>query len=284
MSGRDLAVGLLAAVVAWPGAARAQETSRDTSAAKVPFVTALWRTLSDPERGSYVRPLASAAIPGAGQLLGVQERGALYLIAEALLLTRFVAFNREGRRERDRFQDLALVVARGEFGPSARDTTFEYYEQMGKFIESGPFDTDPGADFVPPTDERTFNGSIWGLARRTFFADPDAPPPRGSPEFQRALAFYRARAVGSNYRWSWRNAGLEQDQFRQTIRQSDEAFRSATQQLGLLLANHVLSAVDAFISHRLAGPDRPVRVQTYLAAPGDGPAWPVWGIAVRIGL
>ncbi len=40
--------------------------------------------------------------------------------------------------------------------------------------------------------------------------------------------------------------------FRQTIAQSDHAFRSAQSHLGVLLANHVASAVDALISSRLS--------------------------------
>ncbi|MCH7874967.1 MAG: hypothetical protein IH965_06705 [Gemmatimonadetes bacterium] len=236
----------------------------------IPVLTPLWRALSHERHAGWVRPLASAVVPGTGQMLGHNERGALYLIAEALLLTRFIAFNNEGRRERERFQNLAFVVARGPFAPTRPDTTFEYFEQMGKFKESGPFDTDDGPAFVPPDDELTFNGSIWALAKQTFFADPDNPPDPDSPEFQRALAFYTGRAIGPNFQWSWRNAGLEQDLFRQTIRESDEAFRRSVQQLGLLLANHVLSAVDAFISHRLSAPDRPIQIHGYVVPRGPG--------------
>ena len=39
--------------------------------------------------------------------------------------------------------------------------------------------------------------------------------------------------------------------FRQSIRRSDAAFRRVQNQVGLLLANHVLSAVDALIASRL---------------------------------
>lgn len=210
----------------------------------------------------WLRPVASAIVPGSGQFLAGHDRGAVYLLAEAFFAIRYFTERSEGRRERDRYIDLAFQVARAPFGAAVRDTVFEYYEQMEKFVESGPFDLDPGPTLVPPTDERTFNGSIWALARRTFFEDPDAPADPDSPEYQRALAFYRARAVGPNFLWSWRNAGLEQDVFRQSIRQSDEALRVARQQLGLLLANHLLSALDAFVSHRLTRRNRPVRLQT----------------------
>lgn len=212
---------------------------------------------------------ASIAVPGSGQLLSGRDRGAIFVITEALLVTRFVAMQAEGRRERDRYLDLALTVARGAFTPSQRDTAFEYFEQMQRFIESGPFDTDAGPMLVPPTDDRTFNGSIWALARTTFFEDPDNIPPPDSEEYQRAIQFYRERAVGPNFQWSWRNAGLEQDLFGQSIRQSDEAFRRATQQLGLMLANHLLSALDAFISYRLSQNGRQVELSSGIW-PGGG--------------
>lgn len=227
-------------------------------------MTDLWRALRDPSRATWARPLASGIVPGTGQLLGGRERGALYLVAEAFLLTRALALGAEGRRERDRYRRLALVVARAQFAQVDTDTVFEYFEQMGRYVESGPFDTDPGTALVPPVDERTYNGQIWALARRTFFADPDVTPPPDAPEYQRALAFYTSRAIGPNYQWSWRNAGLEQDLYRQAIRQSDRAFRQASQGLGLLLANHLLSAVDAAITERLARPGRGPRIETRL--------------------
>jgi hypothetical protein len=235
-------------------------------------MTDLWRALRDPTRATWVRPLASGIVPGTGQLLGGRERGALYLVAEAFLLTRVLSLSAEGRRERDRYRELARVVARAAFAPSEADTVFEYFEQMGRYVESGPFDTDPGPAIVPPADERTYNGQIWALARRTFFPDPDVPPPPDAPEYQRALTFYSSRAIGPNFQWSWRNAGLEQDLYRQTIRESDEAFRHASRGLGLLLANHILSAVDAAITERLARRGGAVQVESglYPAAPRDG--------------
>jgi hypothetical protein len=213
--------------------------------------------------------VASAFVPGSGQLLSGRDRGAIFAITEAFLITRFVAFHAEGRRERDRYVDLALTVARGVFDPAVRDTAFEYFEHMEQYVESGSFDIDAGPEIVPPTDARTFNGSIWALARETFFQNPDSVPSPDSEEYQRALDFYRRRAVGPNFQWSWRNAGLEQDLFRQSIRQSDEAFRRATQQLGLMLANHLLSALDAFISYRLSQNGRRVELTSALRSDGE---------------
>ncbi len=230
----------------------------------------------------WIPPLASIALPGSGQLLQGRDRGAIYLGAEALLFIRLLTAHADGRRERGRFIDLAFDVAREPFGPSIRDTAFEYFEEMERFVESGPFDSDAGLPGIqPPGDEGTFNGSIWALARATFLPDPQAPDPN-SPEFVRALEFYQQRAVGPNFLWSWRNAGLEQDLFRQAINDSDEAFRRARQQLGLLLANHLLSTLDAFVSHRLSRRQPRVDVDTFLWLPGGERLAGI--VVLRIGL
>jgi hypothetical protein len=230
----------------------------------IPVGSAFVNISNTPE---WILPVSSALIPGSGQLLSGHERGVLYLAAEAFLMLRFWSLRSEGRRQRDDFQDLAFSVARAPFRPASRDTVFEYFEAMESYLESGPFSTSSGVELVPPTDESTFNGRIWLLARETFLPDPDSPPDTSSDEYQRALDFYRARAIGANFQWSWRDAGLERDLFSQSISRSDDAFRMGTQYLGLVLVNHLVSAIDAFVTQRLAsqaslntaivaGPDR----------------------------
>jgi hypothetical protein len=206
--------------------------------------------------GVLVRPLASLLLPGAGQLMGGQDHGAVYLATEIYLVSRFLQLDRAASRAADLFQSLAYDVARRAYNPTRRDTVFEYYEQMERFDESGRYDADPGDAFVPESDARTYNGSVWLLARRTFWEDPDTPPDPTSPSYWRALQFYQARAVGPGFQWSWRDHSLEHQVFRETIRRSDDGFRRAQNQVGLLLANHVVSAVDALISSRLAAAAR----------------------------
>ena len=204
----------------------------------------------------WVSPVASALLPGSGQILRGRDRGAVYLAAEVFFLVRFWSLRSEASRERDQYHDLAFDVARAQFRPAKRDTVFEYFEIMEKYQDSGPFDLDPGPALIPPLDDVTFNGRLWRLARETFLPDPDAAVDTAAAEYRRALDFYAGRAIGPNFQWSWRNAGLEQDLFRQSIRRSDRAFRFATQYLGLLLANHMASAIDAFVSHRLGSGHR----------------------------
>jgi hypothetical protein len=224
---------------------------------------------AEPPASVFVRPLASLLLPGSGQLLAHQDRGAVYLAAEVYLVSRFLQLDHEATSEARRFQNLAFDVARRSYGPTRRDTIFEYYEQMERFPESGRYDADPGAAFAPESDLRTYNGSVWLLARRTYWEDPNVPPDPTSPTYWKALQFYQARAVGPNFQWSWHDHSLEHEVFRDYIKRSDNAFRRAQNQIGLLLANHVLSAVDALISARLsAAAGRAAQIQTTF---GPGP-------------
>lgn len=221
---------------------------------------------AEAQRHFWVRPVASAIVPGSGQLMAGQDRAAIYFAVELYALTRFVQLTVVSHREADRFRDLAFQVARAAFSPTQRDTTFEYFETMQRFTQSGQFDRDPGGTFLPESDTTTYNGSMWLLARRTYWADPNRPPDPRSPEYARALTFYESHAVGPGYLWSWTGASEQLGVYKETIRQSDSAFREAQDQLGLLLANHIASAVDAFISNRLArATHRPTTLHTMLA-------------------
>jgi hypothetical protein len=212
----------------------------------------------------WLPPVASLLLPGTGQLITGRDRGLIYLASESYVLSRFLQLSLAAHRGARRYRDLAFTVARRGFTSVRRDTVFEYYEMMEKFTASGEFDRDPGPGFLPEPDPTTYNGSVWLLARRTFWTDPQTPPPPTSPEYQQALQFYRTHAVGPDFRWSWQGASLEQEEFRATIRSSDDTFRRAQSQLGLLLANHVTSAIDALISTRLtAGLRRRTEVQTF---------------------
>ncbi len=210
----------------------------------------------------WLPPVASLLVPGTGQFLTGTSRGAVYLVAEVFLVATYVSAQSAGRSHRDTFHGLAFDVARAPFDPTIPDTAFQYYEQMEEFVASGPFDADSRPGLQPATDESTFNGSIWALARRNSFADPDVVPDPTSPEYQRALEFYRRRAVGPNFLWSWQGAAFEHDLFTQAVSRSNDAFRRGSTALGFLLANHLVSALDAFISGRLSTASRATTLQT----------------------
>jgi len=207
------------------------------------------RSDSAPPRATAWAVLASAVLPGTGQALLDQDRVVAYLAVEAYAWARYTADVREGRRARESYRNLASEVARRPFSTTRPVGDFDYYERMEKFVASGAFDAIPGGALDPETDTTTANGAIWLLARQTFWANPDAPAT--AQEYTNAELFYRDRAVGTAYQWSWDNARLEYAEFRRTIRRSNNAYRTSLQDLGLVIANHALSTVDAFITVRL---------------------------------
>lgn len=206
--------------------------------------------------------LASAVLPGAGQALRRERRALAYLAIEAFALSNFASHRRVARRTRDGYRTLAANVARAPFSTERPTGDFDYYERMKSFLASGRFDLSDGARPIEPEiDTTTFNGATWLLARRTYWTDPAQPPPRGSVEWARAEAFYLQRAVRPSFRWSWEGAPTEYDRFRTLIQRSNDRSRAALSNLGLVLGNHVLSAIDASIAVRLdrrpslAGPE-----------------------------
>ena len=200
---------------------------------------------------SWVRPLASLLLPGTGQALSGQDRAAVYGAVEIYVLSRYLQLQHDANANAELYHQLAFAVAQRGFAAVRRDTIFEYYETMEKFTASGRFNTGAGPGLNPETDPTTYNGSVWLLARRTYWADPNVPPPPNSPQYQAALSFYVQHAVGPAYQWTWQSASLQQQTFRDLIRTSDNGYRNAQGALGLLLANHVVSALDALISNRL---------------------------------
>ena len=196
-------------------------------------------------------PLASAIVPGSGQALLRQDRFVAYLAVEAYAWLRYATDVSEAKRQRRAYRSLAGRVARSAFVESPPTGDFAYYERMKYWLESGVFDGVPGGDIEPEGDTTTYNGAMWLLARRTYWMDPDVVPPPGSAEYRQALDFYVERAVPPEYRWSWRGAELEQDVFGRTIDRSNAAYRRAFEDLGLVIANHVLSTIDAYVTVRL---------------------------------
>lgn len=225
--------------------------------------------------------LYSALLPGAGQFALGQRRWAAYTAAEVLGWVLFLDRRFEGLDLRDAYRDLAWTTARGG-GPVPRvDGDFEYFETLTQWVRSGSFDHDPELPGVQPeTDPSTFNGNVWALAREIFFEDPSEAVPSDDPRYRAALDYYRGRAYGTELEWDWSDAPEELESYRGLIRRSDDRLREATVWLGALAANHVLSAVDAFISSRLrAATGASVRgaLRVVPDAPRRG-----WSVALRV--
>ena len=146
-------------------------------------------------------------------------------------------------------------MARGSPGGSGPrvDGNFEYYESMTQYRASGALDVEPGQPGVQPErDPETFNGSIWRLAREIYsLDDPDFPAEEGSDQYESALRYYTGRAIAPSFAWNWSSNTLQQAEFADLIRESDENLRRGTTMIGIILANHLLSAVDALVTGRL---------------------------------
>ncbi|HJU73774.1 MAG TPA: hypothetical protein VJ717_08495 [Gemmatimonadaceae bacterium] len=244
---------LVALCLTWPlgGAAQTAHRVGIGLASEPASAEASPPTQTTPQRPSPWAVVASLVVPGAGQAFLRQERSVPYAAAEAFFVMRYAQHSRDARRERDRYRALAADVARAPFGAVRGHGTFEYYESMESYVESGVFDAIPGGELDPEPDTTTFNGRTWLLARQTFWRDVGTPPARDSREWRLAENFYLTRAVRPELRWSWRDAQLEYDEFRRTIRRSNEAYRDALTDLSVIVANHVLSGMDALVSVRL---------------------------------
>jgi hypothetical protein len=196
-------------------------------------------------------PLASAVLPGLGQFRLGKDRSIAFFAVEAFLLIQFVKNNGEGDGSARNYRALARDIARRTFPGTHPDTIFEYYEAMGKNLESGSFSKTPTGPTIPETDPATYNGKQWILAREQYGLPLDDAGAFASPRYADALAYYEGRAVPQAYGWSWTNAQFEHDLFKSEIARSNDAYVRARRNLSAIIANHLLSSIDAFASVRL---------------------------------
>lgn len=226
--------------------------------------------------------LASALVPGSGQYLLGADRWVPYAVVE--IWSWITYFDRRGRARSltGQYRDLARSVPRRPSVGERRDTVWEYYEAMSKFAASGSFDSDPRRDGVQPEpDVTTFNGDLWQLARSLFFPGGNAYP-EGSPQYAQALTYYERYAIPPTFAWAWGDSFLEQRTFRELIRGSDEASRSATHLLGVILANHMVSAIDALVLGRVEKATAGA-VSAHVDGGIDWSGDPRWTFTLRLG-
>ena len=200
-------------------------------------------------------PLSSGAVPGYGQKLLGQNRFVAYLAVEGFALASHLSAQAASAREVRRYRALARDVARAFVPGNDAIGTWDYYEAMEKHLESGVYDRTPGTGvFSPEINENTFNGEVWLKARQlSNWPDINVEPDHSSVPYRAAIAYYVGHAYTPEFRWTWHNAQLEKDLYRQSIIRANDASREARQYLAVMAVNHVLSMVDAFVTLRLRG-------------------------------
>ena len=275
---------LIAALLVAPSLLAAQEPASPTWAwrldAPPPYRLRPIRSASasgSPRVGPMPDPAAtmllSFALPGAGQHVLGQRRKWVYLAFEVLGWSFYVERRGAGADFRDHYRDLAWNQARIQSGTRI-DASFTYYETLTNWTRSGAFDQEPiTSGLQPEVDPTTFNGSIWDLATRIFLPGGTGVP-ESDPSYQRALEYYTDRAYATEFLWDWTTTGGAQQEFSRLITESDDRFRQATNALGAVLAIHVLSSVDAYLSARGLSP--PVEARIAPARGLTGPRWFGW--------
>ncbi len=197
--------------------------------------------------------LLSALVPGGGQYLLGQDRWVAYVGVELWAWIQFESRRRDGQRLERRYRDLAWYVARRVSSGPRTEGGWDYYEAMTQYDASGAYDMDPAeAGVQPEADPLTYNGRIWELAQEIYLPeDPDVPPDEESSAYAKAFHYYLNRAYRPDFAWNWGSATLQREEYARLIRASDENLRRSTTMIGVILANHLLSAVDALVSVRL---------------------------------
>ncbi len=234
-------------------------------------------------RVRYKPILFSALLPGSGQLYQGQERGYVYLAAEVASITGWVLFRNKGGDVEEEYIQYAWDNAR--LGQSSRNVRGddEYYEHMARWYRSGYFDQDDHYDLndlttVSPQsweEGDTWNGEQWRIATINY-GEPDTVPGgdyilRTAEDSLAALQYYVARAYQNDFLWDWSinaspGAGevrVYQNKYLDLRDESNLAFQRATISLIVLMANHAISVIDAFMSARveLPGEERESRTR-----------------------
>jgi len=212
----------------------------------------------------------SLALPGAGQHVLGQKRKWAYAALEVVGWAVFLERRSAGNDYRERYRDYAWDYGRIQSG-SRVDGDFDYYETLSKWTASGAFDADASlAGIQPEMDASTYNGSIWSLAKQIYIPG-GGPVPENDPAYQSALAYYVLRAYGPQFLWDWSGVSGGKDEFGSLIEATDDRFRQATTAIGVVIANHLISAGDAFLSSR--GRALPARVAVIPSGLPYGPGW-----------
>lgn len=228
----------------------------------------------------YKPVLLSAVLPGGGQLYRGQKRGFAYIAAEVVTLSAWIFFRNEEDNNVQEYKDFARLYARepiadhdpwfsliqDRVNPNQQGD-WDYYEHMANFRRSGRLDRDLNNDYtqsgdlkdLDPETEYTdsFNHRQWNIARINYFQpDPDSDDPDAligsSADTLAAKEFYAKTSTPFSMAWDWgppeQLGTANQNEYKRIIDDANSAARKAGFSLGMLLANHVVSTIDSYIS------------------------------------
>jgi hypothetical protein len=195
-----------------------------------------------------------------------QPHAVVYGAIEVYMWLSALEARRFSNAQRDEYRQIARTIARRDAPGTKPDGSWDYYEQLEKLcvnrfqfhtrcLSSGAFDRIAGGAIDPETDINTYNGQVWGEAIKTYGTQlPDGsvvPPAVGSTQYARALDFYRGLAHTPEFYWSWVDQQQQQDVYRQAIGKSNDKWNEYRHDIHVIIANHVLSMVDAAVTVRV---------------------------------
>lgn len=159
--------------------------------------------------------LYSLLLPGLGEYwLGHHTRAQIFFAAEAGIWTAFGVFRVQGGNRKDRYREWASVFA----GAPERDND-EYYRVLANYIASeGPFSA---------------NETVRRQARAIYPDDREA-----QEQYLAANGYFGDNA------WEWESEEAF-DRYKEIRKSSLDSYDNASLTLGLLVANRLLSVLDA---------------------------------------
>ena len=192
--------------------------------------------------------LRSLLVPGLGQFALGNRRGWAYVGLEVLGWLWYLDRRVKGNGLRGEYRDYAWQKARLQSGPRV-DGDFDYYEVLSQWERSGHFDLDLGREGTQPElNPSYYNGLIWTRALGIFSVGQSSGP--GDPESESAIRYSEQYAYGTGSLWNWTETPGGRLTYADIIRKSDDRFRQARNAVGFVIANHLVSAADAFVSGR----------------------------------
>ena len=167
--------------------------------------------------------LYSLLLPGAGELsLGARGRAAGFFVAEGLIWTHYIWFQRAGHLRRDDYIEQAQLSA----GVGTDDEDDSYWKLLGQYERSSG--SGPGS----------YEEAVRRDARDQFPDDPAAQD-----------AYVAENLPTGDRAWNWSSAEL-QTAYRATRASSNRAFDRAKYSFAAAILNRLVSAIDTQILHR----------------------------------